>query len=71
MLNVKIALIEDIKTEGLVEDLSKPISLEGSPFEQSDIDRLKGIIFDTADDIAINLNNINMVSKYEINRVED
>ena len=71
VLNVKIALIEDIKTEGLVEDLSKPISLEGSPFEQSDIDRLKGIIFDTADDIAINLNNINMVSKYEINRVED
>ena len=50
VINVKISLIEDIKTEGLVEDLSKPVSLEGSPFEQSDIDLLKGIIFSTAED---------------------
>ena len=55
--NIKISLIEDIKTEGLVEDLSKPISLEGSPFEQSEIDLLKGIIFSTAEDIASKLNN--------------
>jgi hypothetical protein len=55
-LEAKIAVIENIKTQGLVEDLSKPISLLGSPLEQEELNRIKMLIIDTAEDICVQLN---------------
>jgi hypothetical protein len=55
--NITISLIEDVTSEGLVQDISKPVSLKGSPFEQEEFDEIKTIIFATAKDIAAHLNN--------------